>query len=191
MKEGEQRYCALSWSAVEPPQDFDDAYRRLVWTAHHWQHWLDRGNFPDHPWRQYLQRSALTLKGLTFAPTGALIAALTTSLPEAPGGERNWDYRYTWMRDATFTLWSLHALGMDWEADDFMQFVSDVARGEDGGLQIMYGIGGERELTERELPLTGYLNSRPVRVGNAAYTQRQNDVFGAVLDSVYLHTKRS
>ncbi len=78
-----------------------------MWTAHHWQHWLDRGNFPDHPWRTFLQRSALTLKGLTYAPTGALIAAATTSLPESPHGERNWDYRYSWIRDSTFMLWAL------------------------------------------------------------------------------------
>jgi GH15 family glucan-1,4-alpha-glucosidase len=118
------------------------------------------------------------------------VAAATTSLPETPGGERNWDYRYCWMRDATFTLWGLHALGFDWEADDFMQFVADLERDGDGALQIMYGLGGERDLHEQELShLTGYEGSRPVRTGNGAYTQRQNDVFGAVLDSVYLHTK--
>ena len=94
------------------------------------------------------------------------------------------------MRDASFTLWALHALGFDWEADDFMQFVADLERDDDGALQIMYGLGGERDLTERELDeLSGYEESAPVRVGNGAFTQRQNDVFGAVLDSVYLHTK--
>jgi GH15 family glucan-1,4-alpha-glucosidase len=118
------------------------------------------------------------------------VAAATTSLPETPGGERNWDYRYCWMRNATFTLWGLHALGLDWEADDFMQFVADLERTDSGALQIMYGLCGERDLTEHSLDhLTGYEGSVPVRVGNAAYTQRQNDVFGAVLDSVYLHTK--
>src|SRR5579884_3803123 len=189
MKEGEQRYCALSWSAVEPHQDFYDAYRRLVWTAHHWQHWLDRGDFPDHPWRAYLQRSALMLKGLSYAPTGALIAAATTSLPETPGGERNWDYRYSWIRDSTFMLWGLYTLGFDWEANDFFYFVADVAGGDDD-LQIMYGVGGEKKLNEIELDhLSGYDGARPVRIGNAAYEQRQHDVWGAVLDSVYLHTK--
>ena len=130
------------------------------------------------------------LKGLTYAPTGAMVAAATTSLPETPGGERNWDYRYTWMRDATFTLWGLASLGLNWEADDFIQFVADVPRNEDGSLQIMYGIGGERELDEQELDhLTGYEGARPVRIGNGAHSQRQNDVYGAVLDSLYLHQR--
>ncbi|MBV8989034.1 MAG: glycoside hydrolase family 15 protein, partial [Solirubrobacterales bacterium] len=131
-----------------------------------------------------------TLKGLTYAPTGATVAAATTSLPETPGGERNWDYRYCWMRDATFTLWGLHALGLDWEADDFMQFVADLKRDGNGALQIMYGLAGERDLTEHELGhLHGYEGAMPVRTGNGAFTQRQNDVYGAVLDSVYLHTR--
>ncbi len=159
-------------------------------TAHYWRSWLAGGRFPDHRWRSHLQRSALTLKGLTYTPTGATVAAATTSLPESPGGERNWDYRYCWMRDATFTLWALHALGFDWEADDFMQFVADLEREGDGRIQIMYGLGGERDLREQELDhLTGYEGALPVRIGNGAYSQRQNDVFGAVLDSVYLHSK--
>ena len=162
----------------------------MTWTAHHWQHWLDHGEFPDHPWRTFLQRSALTLKGLSYAPTGAIMAAATTSLPEAPGGERNWDYRYTWIRDSTFTLWGLYTLGFDWEANDFFYFVADVAEAEEGQLQIMYGIDGESELVEEELDhLTGYEGARPVRIGNGAYTQNQHDVWGAVLDSFYLHTK--
>ena len=188
MKEGETVFCALSWSDHEPPRDYEEAYRRQVWTAHHWQHWLDRGEFPDHPWRTYLQRSALTLKGLSYAPTGALVAAATTSLPETPGGERNWDYRYTWIRDATFALWGLYTLGFDWEANDFFYFVADVA--EKGDLQVMYGIDGETELTEHTLDhLQGYEGARPVRTGNGAYDQDQHDVWGAVLDSVWLHTK--
>ncbi len=101
--------------------------------------WLRDGKFPDHPWRIHLQRSALVLKGLTYAPTGAIVAAPTTSLPETPGGERNWDYRFTWIRDSTFWLWALHTLGFDQEARDFMRFVLDVCR-EDPRLQIMYGI---------------------------------------------------
>ncbi len=191
MVEGERRFVSLAWSdGLEGPSNVQDAEARIHATAHFWRGWLAGGRFPDHRWRTHLQRSALTLKGLTYAPTGATVAAATTSLPETVGGERNWDYRYCWMRDASFTLWGLHALGLDWEADDFMQFVADLERNEDGALQIMYGLGGERDLEERILPgLTGYEGSVPVRVGNGAFTQRQNDVFGAVLDSIYLHTK--
>jgi GH15 family glucan-1,4-alpha-glucosidase len=125
-------------------------------------------------------------------PTGATIAALTTSLPETPGGERNWDYRYSWMRDTTFTLQALHWLNLDWEADEFMQFVADLEPTDDGSLQIMYGIDGRRDLTETTRDdLSGYAGARPVRIGNGAFDQRQNDVFGAVLDSILLHTRKS
>jgi GH15 family glucan-1,4-alpha-glucosidase len=191
LNKGETRFCALSWSSrLDGPRTAEEAQEAVESTAEYWRGWLADGKFPDHRWRAHLQRSALALKGLTYAPTGALVAAATTSLPETLGGERNWDYRYTWMRDATFTLSALHALGLTWEADDFIQFVADVPRNEDGSLQIMYGVGGEKDLPERELDwLTGYEGSRPVRVGNGAHHQRQNDVFGAVLDSLYLHTK--
>ena len=190
MKEGDTAFVALSWSEHPAPKTYEEAYSRLVWTAHHWQHWLDHGEFPDHPWRTYLQRSALTLKGLSYAPTGALVAAATTSLPETPGGERNWDYRYTWIRDSTFMLWGLYTLGFDWEANDFFYFIADVAEAEEGDLQIMYGIGGEDELTERTLDhLSATRARKPVRVGNGAYDQDQHDVWGAILDSIYLHTK--
>jgi GH15 family glucan-1,4-alpha-glucosidase len=189
LKEGDTRYIALSWGRNPPPLTYEDAYRRMVWTAHHWQHWLARGQFPDHPWRSYLQRSALTLKGLTYAPTGAICAASTTSLPETIGGERNYDYRFSWIRDATFALWGMYSLGFDWEAVDFFSFIADLAE-QDEDLQIMYGIGGERSLDEYEMDhLPGYANSRPVRVGNAASKQEQHDVWGALLDSVYLHSK--
>jgi GH15 family glucan-1,4-alpha-glucosidase len=189
--EGETRFVGLGWDhGIDGPNGLDDAVSRLERTAHYWRDWLAGGRFPDHRWRSHLYRSALTLKGLTYQPTGATVAAATTSLPETPGGERNWDYRYCWMRDATFTLWGLHALGFDWEADDFMQFVADLPRDDDGSLQIMYGLAGERDLTERTLDhLTGYEGARPVRTGNAAFSQKQNDVFGSVLDSIYLHTK--
>ena len=154
--------------------------------------WLGRARIPDHRWREPIQRSALAIKGLTYMPTGATVAALTTSLPETPGGERNWDYRYTWMRDSTFTLQALHCLNLDWEADEFMQFVADLEPNEDGALQIMYGIDGRRDLTESTRDdLSGYAGARPVRIGNGAFDQRQNDVFGAVLDSILLHTRRS
>ncbi|HEY6774972.1 MAG TPA: glycoside hydrolase family 15 protein [Thermoleophilaceae bacterium] len=190
MHEGDTLFVSLSWSEHPAPTNYEDAYDRLVWTAHHWQHWLDHGQFPDHPWRTALQRSALTLKGLSYSNTGALVAAATTSLPESQGGERNWDYRYTWIRDATFMLWGLYTLGFDWEANDFFYFIADVAEAEQDTLQIMYGIDGESELPESTLDhLAGYEGARPVRVGNGAYGQEQHDVWGALLDSVYLHTK--
>jgi GH15 family glucan-1,4-alpha-glucosidase len=193
LREGDTAFVALSWSEHPAPRDYSEAYERMERTADFWREWLNRGSFPDHPWRQYLQRSALTLKGLTYAPTGAMLAAATTSLPETPGGERNWDYRYSWIRDSTFMLWGLYTLGFDWEANDFFYFVADNVAADEaagGGIQIMYGIGGEKELHEEELDhLGGYEGARPVRIGNGAYNQRQHDVWGAVLDSVYLHTK--
>src|SRR4029079_16388840 len=135
---------------------------------------------------------ALTIKGLTYMPTGATVAGLTTSLPETPRGERYMDYRYTSLRETTFTLQALHFLNLDWEADEFMQFVADLERNEDGALQIMYGIDGRRDLTETTRDdLSGYAGAQPVRLGNGAFDQRQNDVFGAALDSILLHTKRS
>ncbi len=195
MRAGDVRYSALSWGpAPLPPSSAEDCANRLQRTVDFWRRWLETGSFPDHPWRDFLQRSALVLKGLSYEPTGAMLAALTTSLPESPAGERNWDYRYTWIRDATFTLWALHTLGFDYEATDFMLYLSDVYRAgaEEAhpGLQIMYGIRGEKDLSERTLDhLSGYEGARPVRIGNAAYSQRQNDVYGALLDSVYIHTK--
>jgi GH15 family glucan-1,4-alpha-glucosidase len=190
LREGDAAFAALGWSEHPLPTTCEEADRQLVRTAHHWQEWLKQGTFPDHPWRTHLQRSALTLKGLSYAPTGAMVAAATTSLPETPGGERNWDYRYTWIRDSTFMLWALYTLGFDWEANDFFYFVADLAEAEEGELQIMYGIGGESRLDEHELDhLSGYDGAQPVRIGNGAYRQRQHDVWGAVLDSIYLHTR--
>ena len=189
MVEGDAHFVALSWSPLPAPRSYEDADERMRRTSEYWRQWITLGDFPDHPWRSYLQRSALTLKGLTYAPTGALLAAATTSLPETPQGERNWDYRYAWVRDSTFALWGLYTLGFDREANDFFYFVADVSGGEED-LQIMYGVGGERELAESTLDhLSGYQDARPVRIGNAAWRQRQNDVWGAVLDSVWLHTK--
>jgi alpha,alpha-trehalase len=193
LQRGERAYCALSWAEGNAtPADLDDAVARVDATVRFWRSWLSRARIPDHRFRDPVQRSALTIKGLTYMPTGATVAALTTSLPETPGGERNWDYRYTWIRDTTFTLQALHWLNLDWEADEFMQFVADVEATEDGSLQIMYGIDGRRDLTETMRDdLTGYAGARPVRIGNGAFDQRQNDVFGAVLDSILLHTRRS
>jgi alpha,alpha-trehalase len=193
LEPGERLFCALSWAEeLRTPADVDDAVKRLDSTVRYWREWLGRARIPDHRWRDPIQRSALAIKGLTYMPTGATVAALTTSLPETPGGERNWDYRYTWIRDSTFTLQALHFLNLDWEADEFMQFVADLEPNHDGALQIMYGIDGRRDLTESTRDdLSGYAGARPVRVGNGAFDQRQNDVFGAVLDSILLHTRRS
>jgi GH15 family glucan-1,4-alpha-glucosidase len=190
---GERAYCSLSWAeGLAAPQNADEAEARIAATTRYWRAWLGRARIPDHHYRTPIVRSALTIKGLTFMPTGAAVAALTTSLPETPGGERNWDYRYTWMRDATFMLQALHWLHLDSEADDFMEFVADVKTTEDGPLQIMYGIDGRHELSESTRDdLSGYADARPVRVGNAAFNQHQNDVFGAVLDSILLHTRRN
>ncbi len=191
--QGEQVFCALSWAEeLHAPEDIDDANARLATTAGYWRSWLGHARMPDHRWREPIQRSALAIKGLTYMPTGATVAALTTSLPETPGGERNWDYRYTWLRDSTFTLQALHYLNLDWEAEEFMQFIADLERDDDGALQIMYGIDGRRDLTETTRDdLSGYAGAHPVRVGNGAFDQRQNDVFGAALDSILLHVRRS
>src|ERR1700761_1867282 len=191
LHDGEIAYCALNWGEMEArgPRSAAEAQERLDLTDDFWRLWLRHGEFPDHPWRIHLQRSALVLKGLTYNPTGAIIAAPTTSLPETPGGGRNWDYRYSWIRDSTFSLWALHTLGFDQEARDFMRFILTVCR-DHPELQIMYGIGHERELVEKTLDhLSGYEWARPVRIGNGAYDQRQNDVWGALIDSVYLHEK--
>jgi GH15 family glucan-1,4-alpha-glucosidase len=190
MHEGETAFVALGWSKHPLPTNYEQASERVARTGRFWQEWLKHGTFPDHPWRTHLQRSALTLKGLTYTPSGAMIAAATTSLPETPGGDRNWDYRYSWIRDSTFMLWALYTLGFDEEANDFFYFVADVVESEERELQVMYGIGGESKLQEQELEhLSGYDHARPVRIGNGAYNQRQHDVWGAVLDSIYLHTR--
>ena len=161
-------------------------------TTRYWRSWVSGARLPDHAFREPIARSILTIKGLTYMPTGATVAAATTSLPETPGGERNWDYRYAWMRDATFTLQALHWLNLDWEAEEFMQYVADLEPNADGAMQIMYGIDGRRDLTETTRDdLSGYAGARPVRIGNGAFDQRQNDVYGAVLDCILLHTRRS
>jgi alpha,alpha-trehalase len=193
LRAGETAYCALGWSEqAHLPATVEEASAQLEATTAFWRNWLAQAAIPDHELGPLIERAALTIKGLTYMPTGAAVAALTTSLPETPGGERNWDYRYTWIRDSTFLLRALHYLLLDWEADEFMQFMADLDRNDDGGLQIMYAIDGRRDLTEtvRE-DLGGYAGARPVRVGNGAFDQRQNDVFGAALDAVLLHSRRS
>jgi GH15 family glucan-1,4-alpha-glucosidase len=195
LAEGEEGFIALSWGGL-PPTTQDEANRDVTSTIGYWRDWLATGTFPDHPWRPYIERSALTLKGLSYAPTGAIMAASTTSLPETPGGARNWDYRYTWIRDTGFMLRALYRLGFDWEALEYFAFVLEsVSQGkldQPFELQLMYGIGGERDLTERTLDhLSGYDGARPVRVGNGAWNQRQNDVWGMLLDGVDQHLKQA
>ena len=188
LAEGQSAYVALSWGG-QVPADLDAAQAALNCTVEFWRDWLSAANIPDHPWKTYLDRSALTLKGLSYAPTGAIMAASTTSLPETWGGARNWDYRFTWIRDSAFMLRSLYRLGFDWEAIEYWGFVLDAVTGRDLNrrpeLQIMYGIGGERDLTEHTLDqLSGYRGARPVRVGNGAWNQQQHDVWGMILDAL-------
>jgi alpha,alpha-trehalase len=197
LQQGETTYVALSWSG-ETPATLEEAQVQLGETVLYWRDWLSNGTFPDHPWRSYMERSALTLKGLSYAPTGAVMAAATTSLPETPGGARNWDYRYTWIRDSSFMLRSLYRLGFDWEALEYFAFVLEAVAAGSGDsassgafeLQIMYGIDGRKDLTEHTLDhLSGWRNSRPVRVGNGAWDQHQNDVWGMLLDAVDIHIR--
>jgi len=163
-----------------------DSQAKLDATAAFWDDWVSRIRYHG-PYRAEVERSALVLKLLFYAPTGAIVAAPTTSLPEEIGGVRNWDYRYTWLRDASFTLYAFHVLGQYEEASRFMSYLQRVTRKPADHLQIMYGIGGERNLTEQELPhLEGYRGSRPVRIGNGAYDQLQLDVYGEVLETAYL-----
>jgi GH15 family glucan-1,4-alpha-glucosidase len=162
-------------------------------TVAYWRRWVGQSRYQGR-WREMVLRSALTLKLLTYAPTGALVAAPTTSLPENLGGERNWDYRYTWIRDAAFSLYGLLRLGFTEEASAFMGWLTDRMRdwkvGPSGPLQIMYGIDGRPDLPESTLPhWEGYRGSAPVRIGNAATDQRQLDIYGEMIDSVYLYNK--
>jgi GH15 family glucan-1,4-alpha-glucosidase len=168
-----------------------DGERFLTETLVYWRQWLAGVRYRGR-WREMVQRSALTLKLLTFAPTGAMVAAPTTSLPEEIGGVRNWDYRYTWIRDAAFTVYGFIRLGLTREADRFMEWIEARAHEEnaDGSLNIMYGINGEHEMPEQELThLEGYRGSSPVRIGNAASKQLQLDIYGELMDTVYLSNK--
>lgn len=160
-------------------------------TVQYWRRWLSRCTYTGR-WREMVQRSALCLKLLTFEPTGAIVAAPTCSLPETPGGARNWDYRYTWIRDAAFTVYAFLKIGFTEEADQFLKWLS--ARAEevepDGSLQIVYGIDGRHDLTEQTLDhLDGYRGAKPVRIGNGAYNQLQLDIYGELLDATYLYNK--
>jgi GH15 family glucan-1,4-alpha-glucosidase len=180
----------LTWypSHLDGPEACDHAIS-LTNTETWWTEWSKRCTV-DGPWREPVVRSLITLKALTYAPTGGIVAAPTTSLPELIGGPRNWDYRFCWIRDATFTLYALLSSGYVEEAKAWREWLLRSAAGRPTELQIMYGIAGERRLTELELPwLSGYEDSRPVRIGNAAHGQLQLDVYGELLDTMHVARK--
>ncbi|HEY8505376.1 MAG TPA: glycoside hydrolase family 15 protein [Gemmataceae bacterium] len=191
---GESAVFALRLVDTEHPVHLTDAAqadRLLEATVHFWHHWLSQCTYTGR-WREMVHRSALVLKLLTFEPTGAIVASPTCSLPEKIGGGRNWDYRYTWIRDAAFTIYALMRIGFTEEAASFMGWLEQRCHELNPGqpLQIMYGIRGEHELTEQILPhLEGYRGSAPVRIGNGAHRQLQLDIYGELLDSVYLYNK--
>ncbi len=188
--EGEKKLFVLAWypSHLSPPEAID-GLRALERTELYWREWSSRCTYRGE-WRDAVVRSLITLKALTYAPTGGIIAAATTSLPEFIGGVRNWDYRYCWLRDATFTLYSFMEAGYTEEAAAWSDWLLRAVAGDPAQLQIMYGVAGERTLTELELPhLRGYENSRPVRIGNAASAQFQLDVYGEVMDAMHLARK--
>jgi GH15 family glucan-1,4-alpha-glucosidase len=178
-----------SWEQPPPMWNQDEITKRLDDTIEAWRTWSGLHQGYDGPWEELVHTSGRVLQGLTFQPTGAICAAATTSLPEEAGGERNWDYRYAWVRDASLTLEALWVAACPDEATDFFSYMagasaSQVRRGSD--LQIMFGVGGERDLSERELPhLSGWRDSQPVRVGNGAWNQRQIDVYGELLNAAY------
>jgi GH15 family glucan-1,4-alpha-glucosidase len=178
--------CGASLSS----EDTEAAFRE---TVTYWRNWLSQSTYRGR-WREMVDRSALVLKLLTYEPTGAIVAAPTCSLPEGIGGERNWDYRYTWLRDSAFTVFSLLRLGFTKEAEEFSAFIQNVCTqpSPDGSLQIMYGIDGRKDLTEEILDhLDGYMGSRPVRIGNGAYSQKQLDIYGELVDALYLFNKHA
>ena len=191
---GERVGFAMRWAAVEydtpVPTAPADVAGRIGETADAWRSWEHEHSIYEGPYKDLVQFSARVLKGLTYRPSGAMVAAPTTSLPETVGGERNWDYRYAWVRDASFTVEALFIGACSDEAEDFISFMTSSAGGRvmgDKPLQIMFGIGGEHDLTERTLPhLRGWRDSAPVRIGNGAWTQEQLDVYGELLNCLHL-----
>jgi GH15 family glucan-1,4-alpha-glucosidase len=194
---GELVGFAVRWSAVEAetpkPTRANKVAERINDTIEAWRSWEAEHDIYEGPHRDLVRFSSRVLKGLTYRPTGAIVAAATTSLPEDVGGERNWDYRFSWIRDASLTLQALYIGSCSDEAEEFVSFMTSSAGGrvKDGSLQIMYGIGGEHDLSERELPhLPGWRGSRPVRVGNGAWDQTQLDVYGELLDALWQYREK-
>ena len=193
MHAGDTHHFALHRSTLEqtPARIWsqDELSAQVDNTIGAWQSWSALHQAYDGPWADLVHHSGRVLQGLSFQPSGAIVAAATTSLPEGVGGERNWDYRYSWVRDASFTMEALWVAACPDEAEDFFAFMATAAAsgvGPDEGLQIMFGIGGEHDLTERELPhLEGWRDSRPVRVGNGAWSQQQIDVYGELLGAAH------
>ncbi len=187
VKAGQQATFQLSWASTYYPQPLEkNVLQTLEDTTAWWQAWAGKCSY-EGKWSDDVKRSLITLKGLTFNPTGGIVAAATTSLPEHIGGSRNWDYRYCWLRDATFTLYSLLIGGYTEEAKAWREWLVNAAAGNPSQLQIMYGVAGERRLSELELDwLPGYENSKPVRIGNAAFKQHQLDVPGEIMEALHL-----
>ncbi|HEY7075297.1 MAG TPA: glycoside hydrolase family 15 protein [Solirubrobacteraceae bacterium] len=197
---GERAGFSLRWASPEDrrapePTPAHRVHERLADTAEAWRSWeAEHDNtYPPTPHRELVKHSARILKGLTYRPTGAIVAAPTASLPETVGGERNWDYRFSWIRDSSLTLEALYVGACSDEAEEFVSFMTSAAGGRagEGSLQIMYGIGGEHDLSERELAhLRGWRDSRPVRVGNGAWNQVQLDVYGELLNALHVYRER-
>ncbi|MFE1754733.1 glycoside hydrolase family 15 protein [Streptomyces anandii] len=193
LQAGQQRGLTLEWAADGPPREIRVAEYQEIFddSVRYWRSWLAQSRYTGR-WREAVERSAITLKLMTYAPTGALVAAPTAALPEQLGGERNWDYRFTWIRDASFSVYALLGLGFTEEASAFNQWLGDRVKeragsdGDSGPLNIMYKVDGSSDLTEEILPhWEGYAGSAPVRIGNGAATQLQLDIYGEALDSIY------
>jgi GH15 family glucan-1,4-alpha-glucosidase len=196
--EGDRLGFSLRWAPAESreapaPTAAERVRERIEDTIAAWRSWEAEHDIYEGPHKELVRLSSRVLKGLTYRPTGAIVAAPTTSLPETAGGERNWDYRFSWIRDSSLTIEALYIGACTDEAEEFVSFMTSSAGGRagEGSLQIMYGIGGEHDLSERELPhLRGWRDSRPVRVGNGAWDQVQLDVYGELLNSIYLYRER-